>query len=97
MGSEQDAPLSFERGWLTREIKGMNMVYEKGVEIMYKSLVNRKPFVKGLALLAATLIVPILMASQAEAVKPEGELRIAVSAMENESLDPANGSGANNL
>ena len=61
----------------------MNMIYEKGGEIMYNSLVNRKAFVKGLVLLlAATLIVPILMASQAEAVKPEGELRIAVSSME---------------
>jgi hypothetical protein len=82
-GSERETPLSFERGWLTRAIKGMNMIYEKGGEIMYNSLVNRKAFVKGLVLLlAATLIVPILMASQAEAVKPEGELRIAVSSME---------------
>jgi peptide/nickel transport system substrate-binding protein len=73
------------------------MVYKKGGEIMYYSLVNRKPFVKGLALLAATFIVPILMASQAEAVKPEGELRIAVSSMENESFDPCYGPPSNTL
>lgn len=49
------------------------------------------------SLAAIVLMASIVLSSEALAVNPEGELRIAVSAMENESLDPANGSGANNL
>ncbi|MBW2056847.1 MAG: ABC transporter substrate-binding protein [Deltaproteobacteria bacterium] len=64
---------------------------------MHQSDSRRKIRTRGLVLLAVGLIFCAVFASRARAVEPEGELRIAVSAMENESLDPANGSGANNL
>jgi peptide/nickel transport system substrate-binding protein len=50
-----------------------------------------------LVLLAAVITVTEVMAPHATAGKPEGELKIAVSAMENESFDPAYGPATNNL
>ena len=64
---------------------------------MYHRDFMQKPFMMSSFLIALAFTFCIFTAVKAEAIAQEGELRIAVSAMENESLDPANGSGANNL
>ncbi|MBW1999331.1 MAG: hypothetical protein JRJ29_15395 [Deltaproteobacteria bacterium] len=59
--------------------------------------ISQKSIMSGVTVLAVLFCLFSFHISQTSAIEPEGELRIAVSAMENESLDPANGSGANNL